>query len=169
MNIYSKPTDSKRYVSYLSNHPKPCTKNTLFCLARRICVKVENKNVRRMRLKELRAILKNQKYPKMLLKRELKKLSQLPRSNLEVKKSTYNPNNPKVFPKVRVIYGNLQTSKTLGKICAKHKLIVYKRQPSNLKRLQTFQTFFKIFNKQTNFQNNKMRKKLLLLGLYYRG
>ena len=40
-----------------------------------------------------------------------------------------------VFPKVREIYRNLQTSKTLGKIFAKHKLIDCKRQPSNLKRL----------------------------------
>ena len=49
--------------------------------------------------------------------------------------STYNPNNPNVFPKVREIYRNLQTSKTLIKIFAKHKLIDCKRQPSNLKRL----------------------------------
>ena len=41
MNIYS-----KRYVSYLSYHPKPCLKNIPFCLARRICMIVENKNVR---------------------------------------------------------------------------------------------------------------------------
>ena len=27
MNIHSKPTDSERHVSYLSNHPKPCLKN----------------------------------------------------------------------------------------------------------------------------------------------
>ena len=37
MNIHSKPTDSKRYVSYLSNHPKTYLKNTPFCLAKRIC------------------------------------------------------------------------------------------------------------------------------------
>ena len=42
MNIYSKPTDSKRYVSYLSNHPKPCRKNIPFCLPRRICMIVGN-------------------------------------------------------------------------------------------------------------------------------
>ena len=71
-----------------------------------------------------------------------------------------------MFPKVREIYGNLQTSKTLGKIFANHKLIDCKREPSNLKG---FYIFFKLFNKQTNFQNNKMRKKLLLLRLYYRG
>ena len=40
----------------------------------------------------------------------------------------------KVFLKVRVIYGNFQTSKTLDKIFAKHNLIDCKRQPSNLKR-----------------------------------
>ena len=40
-----------------------------------------------------------------------------------------------MFPKEREIYGKLQTSKTLGKICAKHKLIDCKRQSSNLKRL----------------------------------
>ena len=49
--------------------------------------------------------------------------------------STYNPNNQNVLPKVREIYGNLQTSKTLGKIFAEHKLIDFKRQPSNLRRL----------------------------------
>ena len=40
-----------------------------------------------------------------------------------------------MFPKVREIYGNLKTSKTLDKIFTKHKLIDCKRQPSNLKRL----------------------------------
>ena len=67
MNVYSKPTDSKRYVSYRSNHPKPSLKNTSFCLARPICMIVENKNVRCMKLKELTTILKTQKYPKMVV------------------------------------------------------------------------------------------------------
>ena len=61
INIYSKPADSKRYFS---NHPKPCLKNIPFCLARRISLIVENENVRKqMRVKELRTILKTQKYP----------------------------------------------------------------------------------------------------------
>ena len=49
--------------------------------------------------------------------------------------SIYNPNNPNVFPKVREIYTNLQTSENLGKIFTEQKLIDCKRQPSNLKRL----------------------------------
>ena len=50
-----------------------------------------------------------------------------------------------MFPKVSEIYRNLQTSKTLSKIFAKHKLIDCKRQPSNLKRL--------LFS--SNFSTNK--------------
>ena len=71
MNVNSKPTDSKRYVSYLSNHPKSCLKNILFCLARGICMIVQNKNVRYMKLKELKAILKTQKYPKMVVEKKI--------------------------------------------------------------------------------------------------
>ena len=59
--------------------------------------------------------------------------------------STYNPNNPNVFQKVREIYRNLLTSKTLGKIFTKLKIIDCKRQPSNLKR----------FLCSSNFSTNK--------------
>ena len=36
MDIYSKPTDSKRYVSFKSNHSKHCLRNILFSFAHRI-------------------------------------------------------------------------------------------------------------------------------------
>ena len=99
-----------------------------------------------MKLKEIKAILKTQKYPKMVVEKGIEKALAIPQKQLRSEKlkkkddilpfiSTYNPNNPNVFPKVREIYRNLQTSETLGKIFAKHKLIDCKRQPSNLKRL----------------------------------
>ena len=99
---------------------------------------VENKNVRYMKLKELRTTLKTQKYPKMLVEKWIEKALAIPQEQLRSEKrkkkddilpfiSTYNPNNPNGFPKVREIYGNLQNSKTLGKILAKHKLIDCKR------------------------------------------
>ena len=69
MKIYSKPTDSKRYVSYLSNCPRPCLKSIPLCLARYICMIVGNENVRYMKLKELRTTLKTQKYPKMVVEK----------------------------------------------------------------------------------------------------
>ena len=166
MNIYSEPTDSKRYVSYLSNHPKPCLTNIPFCLARRICMLEENKNVRYMKLKVLRTILKTQKYLKMVVEKGIEKAVTIPQEQLRSEKlkkkvnilpfiSTYNPNNPNLFPKVREIYENFQTSKTLGKIFAKYKLIDCKRQPSNLKRLfYVLQTFHQInqLSKQQNVE-----------------
>ena len=107
---------------------------------------VENKNVRYLKLKELRAILKTQKYPKTVVEKGIEKALAIPQEHLTKEKrkkkndtlpfiSTYNQNNPNVLPKVREIYRRFQTSKALGKIFAKHKLIDFKRQPSNSKRL----------------------------------
>ena len=132
MNIYSKPTNSKHYVSYLSNHPKPYLKNIVFYLASHICMIVENKNVRYIKLKELQTILKNQKYTKMVVKKGIEKALAIPQEQLRSEKlknknnilpfiSLFYPNNSNVFPKIREIYGNLQTLKTLGKIFTKPK------------------------------------------------
>ena len=81
MNIYSEGNDSKRYVSNLSNHTKPCFNNIPFRLERQICMTVENKNVRCLKLKELRTILKTQKYPNMVAEKGIKKALAFPRSN----------------------------------------------------------------------------------------
>ena len=43
MNIYSKPTDSRQNVPFMSNHPWQCLTNITFSLAIRICTIVENK------------------------------------------------------------------------------------------------------------------------------
>ena len=105
-----------------------------------------NENVRYMKRQEVRIILKTEQYPKVAVEIRIEKALAIPQYQLRSEKlknnddilpfiTTYNPNNPNVFLKVREIYGNLQTSKTLGKIFAKHKLIDCKRQPSNLKRL----------------------------------
>ena len=98
---------------------------------------VENKNVKYMKLEKLRTILKTQKYPKMVVEKGIEKTLAIAQEQLRSEKlkkkddifpfiSTYNPNSPNVFPKVREIYRNLQTSKTLGKIFAKHKLLIVK-------------------------------------------
>ena len=44
MDIYSKPTDTKRYVPFTSNHSGSCLRNTQFFLAKRICTIVEEEN-----------------------------------------------------------------------------------------------------------------------------
>ena len=82
MDIYSKPTDSKRHVSYLSNYLKPCLKNVPFCLGSCICMIAKTKNVRYMKLKELKAILKTQKYPKMVVEKRIEKALAIPQEQL---------------------------------------------------------------------------------------
>ena len=52
MDIYNKPTDSKRYVPFTSNHPRHCLTNIRFSLASVICIIVENENVNEKRFKE---------------------------------------------------------------------------------------------------------------------
>ena len=108
-----------------------------------------------MKLKELRTILKTKKYPKMVVEKGIEKAFAIPQEQLKAEKlkkkdnilpfiSTYNPNNPNVFPKVREMYGNLQILKILGKIFAKHKLIDFKKQQSKLKGFYVLQTFQRI-------------------------
>ena len=62
MDIYSKPTDSKRYVSFKSNHPRHCLKNIQFSLAHRICVIAEKDSLKEINLKELKTLLLEQHY-----------------------------------------------------------------------------------------------------------
>lgn len=111
MNIHSKSTVSIRYVSHLSNHPKPCLKNIPFCLLRCTCTIVENENVRHTKLKELRTILKAQKYPQMVIEKGIGKafaISQEQRRAEKLKNiddilpfgSKYNPNSSNVFPNI---------------------------------------------------------------------
>ena len=95
-----------------------------------------------MKLKKLRTILKTQKCPKMVVEKVTEEALAIPQEQLRNEKqkkrdnilpfiSTYNPNNPNVFRKVREIHRNLETSRTLEKIFPKHKLIDCKRKPSN--------------------------------------
>ena len=52
MDIYNKPTDSKRYVSFTSNYQQSCLKNIPFCLSRHICTIVEEENMELKRYKD---------------------------------------------------------------------------------------------------------------------
>ena len=52
MDIYSKPTDSKRYLSFKSNLPKHCLKNIPFSLTRTICMITEKDSLKEIKLLE---------------------------------------------------------------------------------------------------------------------
>lgn len=146
MDIYSKPTDSKRYVPFHSNHPKHCLKNIPFNLARRICTIVENENIKEKRLLELENLLGNQHYPKTLIETGIKKAREIPQQVLRQQKennqkeiipfiSTFNPNNPKVFPIIKQSFNNFKYSKTLENVFRNKTLIHSTRQAPNLERI----------------------------------
>ena len=54
MDIYNKPTDSRKYVPFTSNHPWQCLTSIPFSLARRLCSIVENENAKEKCLRELK-------------------------------------------------------------------------------------------------------------------
>ena len=74
MDIYLIPTDSKRYVSFKSNHPKHYLENIPFSLARRIYMIAEKHYLKEIKLKELETLLLVQHYPERIIKVGINKL-----------------------------------------------------------------------------------------------
>ena len=54
MDIYYKSTNTHRFLTFSSNHPKHCKKNIPFTLARRICTIVENTEAKMKHLENLK-------------------------------------------------------------------------------------------------------------------
>ena len=149
MDIYSKPTDSKRYVSFKSNNPKHCLKNIPFSLPRRICMIAEKDSLKEIKLKEVEAHLLGQLYPERIIKAGINKALKVPQSKLrnvkeqEQKKilpftSTFNTNNPKALPIIKETLENLKTSDRMRNALKKDKFINYKRQAPNTNIMQQF-------------------------------
>ena len=90
----------------------PALKNIVFCLARRMSVIAEDDNVRYMKLKEVRTILKTQKYPKMSIEKGIEKALLIPQEQLRSEKlknnnilpfrCKYNPNNSNVLSNANI-------------------------------------------------------------------
>ena len=80
MDVYIKPTDSKRYLPFTSNHTQHSFKNIQFSPARRICNIVENENVKENRFKELELTktLLEKKYPKSLIEAGILRAKEIP-------------------------------------------------------------------------------------------
>ena len=62
-DIYYKPTDSFQYLPYTSSHPRHIKNNIPYNLARRICLIVEDQDIRKHRLHDLKQILLRKQYP----------------------------------------------------------------------------------------------------------
>ena len=113
MNLYTIPTDTKRYLPYGSAHPKHCKTNIPFCLARRICTIVESEEAKEKHLRELKYIMHEKKYPLEVINKGIAKTRSIPQTKLRLAKdqeesgkilpfvTTYNQNNPSVFSTIK--------------------------------------------------------------------
>ena len=78
MDIYSKPTDSKRYLSLKSILLEHCLKNIPFSLARRICMIAEKDSLKETKLKQLKTLLLARHYPERIIKAGINKALEIP-------------------------------------------------------------------------------------------
>ena len=90
MDLYTKPTDTRRYLPYKSAHPKHCKVNIPFCLARRICTIVENEQAKLKHLEELKEIMCRQKYPLEIINKGITKAISIPQTELRQPKDMEN-------------------------------------------------------------------------------
>ena len=152
MDIYNKPTDSKRYVPFTSNRPRSCFGNIPFCLARRTCAIVEEEETKLKQLSELKTSLRKQKYSIAFIENRIKRALQVPLNELRKPKekgreeiipflSTHNPNNPNIFPIIRQTFENFQHSKTMSNVFNGKKLI---NSAPNLERLLCKSKFLRV-------------------------
>ena len=146
-DIYYKPTDSFQYLPYTSSHPRHTKNNIPYNLARRICMIIDNQEIRKRRLHDLKQILLTKQYPAEIINfainkaltqtpEELRRVREQPNeNNLLCLVTTYNPNNPQEFQLVRITLPILNQNSSLKSIMSKTTVIHSQRQPRNLKRL----------------------------------
>ena len=107
MDIYSKPTDFKRYIFFNSNHPpKHCLKNISFSSAHRICMITEKDSLKEIKLKGPETLTLAQHYPERTIKankvnkalktsqNELRNVKEQEKKKILPFISTFNSNNP---------------------------------------------------------------------------
>ena len=151
-DIYYKPTDTKQYLDFHSNHTRHIKRNVPYNLARRICTIVIDNELRNERLNELRACLLKRHYPAAVINYGIEKANSLSVQILRTPKAkvekdmitfvtTHNPNNTNmydVFSKCKEI---MNLSPRLQNAFKEIEIINSKRQSPNLKRLLTKASF----------------------------
>ncbi len=151
-DLYSKPTDAKRYVHFRSAHPSHTKRNIPYNLARCIAMIVENPQMRTKHFQELAKNLGECGYPKRLVQdsiakfqnidsNELRTLKTRQKKDLIVFVTDYNPNNPNFIETIKKSIPMLNGSDKMMKVMSQKTLIHSQRQPKNLKLLLTKSNF----------------------------
>ena len=148
-DIFYKPTDSKQYLLYTSCHPKHTRNSIPYNLARRLKMIISEETTLNSRLNELKVFLTKRKYPLKLIEDAIEKVHCLDRSTLLRNHNTseesdiipyvttFNPNNPEIYPTIEQFKPILQRNHELHETFKDKVFLKSKRQPPNLKRLLT--------------------------------
>lgn len=146
-DVFSKPTDSKRYLPFLSSHPRHIKANIPFSLAKRIRTIVDEETTEEKRYQELFTDLTRQGYPSEIINtginkaRALDKRTLLEPTNRSESKdmipfvSTFNPNNLNLNNVITNNFHTLQQNLDTRNIFGRFNLLNAKRQPKNLKKI----------------------------------
>jgi hypothetical protein len=150
-DMFYKPTDTKQYLNFHSNHPRHVKIALPYNLARRICTIVSNENIRYNRLNEMKGCLKKCNYPKQLIEDGITKALSFNRSDLitctgkdKTKHSdlithvsTYNPNYSNCKKIINETFNILQQSEFTTHVYKDKKILSSTRQPPSLKTILT--------------------------------
>ena len=146
MDIYFKPTDTRRCLQFSFIHPNYYQKDIQLTLQRRICTIVENQQKKLEYLSKLKEILKKYDYPVYIITNGIKKTLKIQQNKLREPRetqtvetlpfiSTFDPNNPPVYYAMKNFIevfkrNNVPEFESI-------KLINSKPQPANFKKLLT--------------------------------
>ena len=151
-DIYYKPADSKQYLNFHSHHPRHTKVALPYNLSRRICTIVFDDRLRTIRLEEMKESLLECNYPIKLINDSIekalntdRKLLMSPISETNDQRSndsialvtTFSSNFTNNDNLVKKLYNNLATNETTSKYFQNKRVVLAKRQPSNLKHLLT--------------------------------
>ncbi|OOZ57814.1 hypothetical protein [Solemya velum gill symbiont] len=152
-DIYYKDTDNHQYLDFHSSHPSHTKRNIPYCLARRICTIVDDRETLERRLEELVFYLTKQHYPLQLIEAGIQRAKAIPIEELRAEKNketdnniipfvtTYIPEQPNVISVARTNIPILHRSDKMKQIIQAKHILPSKRQPKNLKKLITKANF----------------------------
>ena len=147
-DIYYKPTDTHQFLPFDSCHPRHTKISIPYCEARRLCTIIDDINIKKERLQEMKSFFLARNYPEKLIEDSITKALSIPQADLRKAKpkahteilpfvSTHNPNNPNLLPLIKSTLNILNSDAHMNKVLKSSKFICSKRQPPNLGRLLT--------------------------------
>ena len=132
-DIYQKPTDTQQYLHLRSHHLKNGIKSIPYTLARIIDTIITDKNVKKIRLKELHTTRHQRRYPTTLINKGLELAENTSKTFKEPEKhsnekplayvATYNKNNPKLFTEIMKNLEEIENEEKIKEIRDTEKII----------------------------------------------